>query len=543
MDERPARVLEYGAFPRPLSPLFRDYLEDAPRIRPFFEEGGFSIEGLTRAVARTSALPRNRDALAACLERQQRERGSAPAAAAAQRLALPGATAVVTGQQPVIFGGPLFVLYKALGALSLASLLEARLGTPVVPVFWVASDDHDFAEIRSTTILDEAGELHTVRYEPLQEPLGKPASQILLDPSVEKLLDDLARSLPPTLHRDELLARLRRSYRPGASLSGAFAQFLSSILPGLVVLDPADPALKALMAPVLAREIEEGSPTSRLATAVGERLLAAGYHQQVPVREGLLNLFVTMDGERRAVAFADSQIEVRGVGRTFSRADAVKRLLGDPTPWSPGVLLRPLAEDFMIPTLAYVGGPAEIAYHAQIGTSYAHFGIPRPAIVPRPSLTLAEPAHWRALEAEGLAILDLDGELESLLNRRAREAHPAVESAFESLRKPVEEGMAQVAAALGRVDPTLQGASEATLGRILHQIDTLHEKATRALKKRDTSRSDRLRRTRDALFPGGALQERGLGLVSALARHGIALVDVLGERLDPFARGHQVLSL
>jgi bacillithiol biosynthesis cysteine-adding enzyme BshC len=543
MDERPARLLEYGTFRRPGSPLFRDYLEDAPKIRPFFEEGGFSIEALSRAAERTASLPRQREALALCLERQQRERGSLAAAAQAQRLALPNATAVVTGQQPVLFGGPLFVLYKGLGALCLARLLEKRLKTPVVPVFWVASDDHDFAEIRSTTVLDEAGELRTVRYEPLQEPLGKPASQIILDPSIEKLLDSLAGLLPPTLHRDDILARLRRSYRPGASLSQSFASFLSSVLPELVVLDPADPALKTLMAPVLAREIEEGSPTSRLAAEVGERLLEGGYHQQVPVRQGLLNLFVTMDGERRAVGFADSEIEVRGLGRTLTKADALMRLKADPAPWSPGVLLRPLAEDFMLPTLAYLGGPAEIAYHAQIGTSYSHFGIPRPAIVPRPSLTLVEPAQWRALDAEGLDNLDLDGEVEALLNRRAREAHPGVETAFETLRKPVEEGMARVASALSEVDPTLEGASEATLGRILHQIDTLHEKATRALKKRDVSRSDRLRRTRDALFPGGALQERGLGLVSVLARHGVAVTDALLERLDPLARGHQVISL
>jgi uncharacterized protein YllA (UPF0747 family) len=227
----------------------------------------------------------------------------------------------------------------------------------------------------------------------------------------------------------------------------------------------------------------------------------------------------------------------------MTKQEAVAQLREDPSAWSPGVLLRPLAEDFLLPTLAYMGGPAEIAYHAQIGPSYAHFGIPRPVVLPRPSLTLVEPQQWRALESEGLSLPDLEGELESLLNRRAREANPRIDAAFERVRRSAEEGMADLTRAIAEVDPTLGGASDATLGRLLHQIDGLREKATRALKKRDQTRADRLRRTRDALFPGGAPQERGLGLVGLLARHGLAVAGEVGQRIDPFAPAHQVISL
>jgi bacillithiol biosynthesis cysteine-adding enzyme BshC len=543
MTEGPRTVLDYGAFQRPLSPLFRDYLASAPGVAPFFEPGGWGEAALEASCRRTLSLSRRRDLLAAALERQQRERGAPAAAAQAARLARPDAAAIVTGQQPGLFGGSLFVLYKALTALGLARRLEARLGTPVVPVFWVASDDHDFAEVRSVTLLGEGGELRTLRYQPAREPHGQPASQIVLDASISGLLADLKGSLPGSLHLDDIAGRLEQCYRPGATLSGAFAAFISSMLPDLVVLEPSDPALKSLMAPVLSREIQEGSPTSRLAAEVGARLLKAGYHQQVPVREGLLNLFVVMDGERRALGMTDSQVEVRGIGKTLSRDEALKRLEADPTPWSPGALLRPLAEDFMLPTLAYVAGPAEVAYHAQIGPSYAHFGIPRPIVVPRASLTLVEPAQARTLESEGLQLLDLEGEPEALLNRRTREAHPEVEDAFQKTRDAVDRGMTEVERILGTVDPTLQGAADAAHGRLLHQIETLREKAIRALKKRDHSRAERLRRTRDALFPGGALQERGLGLVSLLARQGVGVVDDVSRHIDPFARGHVVVSL
>jgi len=207
------------------------------------------------------------------------------------------------------------------------------------------------------------------------------------------------------------------------------------------------------------------------------------------------------------------------------------------------VLLRPLAQDRLLPTAAYVGGPAEIAYHAQIGPSYARFGIARPVLLPRPSVTLVEAAQARAMDAEGLGLVDLQSDPEALLAGWAREAHPEVEQAFARARDALTREMMQVEDTLGALDPTLKAAADSARGRALHQIETLHEKATRALKKRDQTRADRLRRTRDALFPGGSLQERGLAMIGALARHGGGLSEELRARMDVFATGHQVIHL
>jgi uncharacterized protein YllA (UPF0747 family) len=197
----------------------------------------------------------------------------------------------------------------------------------------------------------------------------------------------------------------------------------------------------------------------------------------------------------------------------------------------------------LLPTAAYVGGPAELAYHAQIGPSYARFGVPRPVLVPRPSLTLVEPAQARALEAEGLSPANLEADPEAQVARWAREAYPDVEAAFARATEALDGGLIALEEALGRVDPTLKAAADAARGRARHQIDSLHEKATRALKKRDQTRADRLRRTRDALFPGGSFQERGLGFVGLLARHGLALVPLVDDRMDVFAKGHQLVHL
>ena len=543
MPDAAPMVVDYGAFQQPPSRLFRDYLAGAEAVRPFFDGGRWDLDALAAAAGRTLDHGRRREALAAALARQQQELGTAAGVEAARRLAEPGATAVVTGQQAGLFGGPLYVLYKALAAVHLASLLEQRCSRPVVPVFWVASDDHDFAEVRSTAILDEAGRIRTVRYSPVREPAGEPASRIVLDDTIAALVQELARAIPPGLHRDEALGVLGACYRPGVTLAGAFARFLAAVVPGLVVLDPSDPALKALMAPVMAREIRDGSPTSRLAAEVGERLLASGYHQQVPVRPGFLNLFLMAGAQRRALASLDGVLEVRGPGSRIPVDEALRMLEAEPEAWSPGVLLRPLAQDDVLPTAAYVGGPAEIAYHAQIGPSYAAFGVPRPALVPRPSITLVEPAQARALEAEDLSLADLQADPERLVARWAREAYPEVEGAFGRAREALEKEMGAVEEVLGGLDPTLRAAADAARGRALHQIEALHEKSVRALKKRDRTRAERLRRTRDALLPGGSFQERGLGLVWLLARHGLAVAREIRGRMDPWATGHQVVTL
>jgi bacillithiol biosynthesis cysteine-adding enzyme BshC len=543
MASRPPIVIDYGAFQQPPSLLFRDYLTGAPGVEPFYGPPRWDLEALSKAADEALRGERPRDRVADALVRQQESRGARAAAAQAARLRDPRASAVVTGQQAVLFGGPLYVLYKALAAVVVARALEQRRGAPVVPVFWVAADDHDFAEIRSTTVLDEAGQIHDVRYSPHREPIGQPASKIVLDDTITERIEELRGRLPPGLHRDDVVAHVSSCYRPGATLSEAFTCLLSSLLPDLVLLDPSDPALKAACAPVFSRELVERSPTSRLAAEAGRRLLAAGYHQQVPVRAGFLNLFVYMEGERRAMGADDGTVEIRSLGRRMPVADAARLLESDPAAFSAGVLLRPLTQDHLLPTAAYVGGPAEIAYHAQIGPSYAHFRIPRPALVPRPSITIVEPAQARALEADELSLADLQADPQGVLSRWARQDYPEVDAAFGRVRQALEKEMTSVQDTLAALDPTLKAAADAARGRALHQVEGLQEKAMRALKKRDQTRADRLRRTRDALMPGGSFQERGLGLVNLLARHGLAVVDDVAQRLDPFAHGHQVIHL
>jgi bacillithiol biosynthesis cysteine-adding enzyme BshC len=539
--DRAARIISFDALKQPLSPLFRDYFASRGRASDFYPLG-FTREDMTKAAASTAAFSHPRAEVAAVLTREQPE--NTEARRNAEALSEPRTLAVVTGQQSVLFGGPLYVLYKALAAMELATAMSESLRTKVVPVFWVASDDHDFAEIRATTMMDGNSQLKTLRYEPSVEPNLQPASTIVLDPTIEGLAKSVRDLLPLSPWRDEACEALVDAYRPGRSISGAFSRLLQHFLPGLVIMDPAVPALKKLMRPVIEREIAELSPTSRLAADIGEKLLAAGYHQQVPVRAtGFLNLFLVENGKRRALGVSEKGIEVRGGHQLLTKGDLLARVSASPEDASPGVMLRPLAQDYLLPTIAYIGGPAEVAYHAQIGPSYAHFGIPRPVIFPRPSFSLVDAATARAMEAENLSFEELQTDTATLLARAAREANPEVERAFAEARQTIEGAFGSVEGILGKLDSTLRGAAQSALGRALHQVDGLQEKALRTMKRQDATRAERLRRTRDFIFPGGSLQERGVSWFSLLAKYGPPIIDDIRRDMDPWAKGHQVLPI
>jgi bacillithiol biosynthesis cysteine-adding enzyme BshC len=539
--DRAARIISFDALKQPLSPLFRDYFASRGRASDFYPLG-FTREDMTKAAKATAAFAHPRAEVADALIPEQPE--NSEARKNAEALNDPKTLAVVTGQQSVLFGGPLYVLYKALAAMELATAMSESLRTKVVPVFWVASDDHDFAEIRATTMMDGNSQLKTLRYEPSVEPNLQPASTIFLDTTIDGLAKSVRDLLPVSPWRDEVCDALVDAYRPGRSISGAFSKLLQHFLPGLVIMDPAVPALKKLMRPVIEREIAELSPTSRLAADIGEKLLAAGYHQQVPVRAtGFLNMFLVANGKRRALGVSEKGVEVRGGHEVMTKDQLLARVSAAPEDASPGVMLRPLAQDYLLPTIAYIGGPAEVAYHAQIGPSYAHFGIPRPVIFPRPSFSLVDAATARAMEAENLSFEELQTDTATLLAQAAREANPEVERAFVETRAAIESAFGSVEETLGKLDSTLRGAAQSALGRALHQVDGLQEKALRTMKRQDATRAERLRRTRDFVFPGGSLQERGVSWFSLLAKYGPPIIDDIRRNMDPWAKGHQVLPI
>jgi bacillithiol biosynthesis cysteine-adding enzyme BshC len=503
------------------------------------------------AIARVTAHPRDRGAIAAVLAAQQSARQAPePARANAARLADPRTVVVATGQQAGTFGGPIFTLLKALTAIKLARGVEATLGVPAVPVFWVDAEDHDWNEVASCTVLDAELAAKAVGVGASPRAGSCPISTLPLPPgSAAAALAALREALPPTEFTDSLLATLAGHYGDGVTLSRAFAGLMDGLLGqlGLVVYDASDPASKPLAASLFARELASPGETSRLASAAGAALESRGYKAQVtpgPEATALFALGETREPIRRTEA-GDYTIGDRSV----SRADLVAEATAHPERFSPNVLLRPLVQDTLFPTIAYVGGPSELGYFAQLKDVYAHFGLPMPLIVPRATATFADGACLRFLQKSGLELGALQARDDGTLNRLLEQTLPrAVEDALQAARADVEARMATVIAAVPAVDATLEGTAKSTLGKMTHELAALQQKVVQAAKRRDDTLRRQFERARALAFPSGEPQERAVGLVWLLNRVGPALVEILDRELpvdlaQPVPTHHWLLTL
>jgi bacillithiol synthase len=525
-----------------VSRLSADYAFDFTRLARFYPGNPARSEAWTEAIRRAQAYPRDRSTLAEAVGSQQDRRGApAEARAAAARLADAGTIAVVTGQQAGLFGGPLYTLLKALTAVRLAAKVTADHGVPAVAVFWVESEDHDWQEVSSCAVLDaEMGR----RVISLGTPPGAgetPVSSVVLDPSILAAVDGLRSTLPPTEFTAGTIDALAGAYRPGAGMSDAFAAWLESILGrlGLIVYDSSEPATKAMAAGLFARELESPA-TTRLALAQGRALVELGYHAQVAPHEDAVALFA-LDGTRQPIRARDGAFLV-GDDRVPA-GEMIERAHRHPERVSPNVLLRPVVQDTLFPTVCYVAGPSELAYQGQLGPVYEHFGVPQPLVAPRATATILDAAAAKFLAKYDVALESLQPDNEAALNALLEAQLPReIEEAHAGVSKAVDDGMARLIDALPAVDATLAGAARSSLGRMHHDLQALHDKIIQAAKRRDETLRRQFGRTRALAFPDGHPQERTIGFVSFLNRYGPALVDRLHDELEPDAGTHWVLT-
>lgn len=524
--------------------LAADYAFSFDSLAPFFAGDPHDAGAWRQSVERAQRHPRQRSAVADLLAAQLTRRSApAPAHAAVETLRDPRTVAVVTGQQAGLFGGPLYTLLKALTAVQLARRVSADHTVPAVAIFWIDSEDHDWEEVASTTLLDAEAQPRALTADPPAGAGELPVARLVLDDRITETLAQVRAVLPPTEFTEELLAELAKAYAPGRTMSEAFGRWLETWLGplGLIVFDCADPAAKPLAAPVFAHELAHPGRTTALAAGAGEALEAAGYHAQVDAHRDAAALF-HLDPERHAIRITAPGFTLgeRGV----SAADLLAEARGHPERFSPNVLLRPLVQDTLFPTVAYVGGPSELAYLGQLRGVYEHFGIPMPLVVPRSTATLLDSAAARFLQRYGLPLDAMQAQDESVLNRLLEaQLPPGVEAAFQDAHDCVGLKMQALIDALPALDPTLEGAARSTLGKIEHDLRTLHNKIIHAAKRRDETLRRQFVRTRSLTFPHGHLQERTLGFLHFLNRYGPALIDVLDRSLSPDPGHHCLLTV
>lgn len=452
------------------------------------------------------------------------------------RLHAPGALVVTTGQQPGLFTGPIYTIHKALAAAALARRLEAQWQRPVVALFWLAGDDHDHREASSAAWLDGQGRLDGWAL-PMRaaDAVQHPMSREPLPASIDEGLDKLARTLPPGPETDATMAWLARHYVAGATIHAAYAGALAELLGpyGVACLDATHPAVKAVQRPLLAQAL-------RNATALDATLAAlpdAG--TGIRAGEGATLVFLETAAGRERLLVEGDDFRARRSGDRFSLADLDALLDREPERFSANVLLRPVVERRIVPTVAYVAGPGEYRYlTAQASALYAAFGTTPQVPVPRWGGTLVEPWVERLLGRLGVtaeAVLADDGTLARSILRRDLPA--AVTAQLAALRDTI----ATTEQVLGReghaLDPVLDRAV-AGRGRKLSAVaDDLERLFERHLRKRDDIAHAQLRRVLDALRPGGAPQERHLTAATFLARYGRSWLDLIVEATDRWAAG------
>lgn len=517
------------------SALYRDFLNDFARVRSFYPCDFRDPAGAV-AAARARDYPASRRAkTASILARQAEQWGVLDASRdSLARFARADSVVVVSGQQPGLFGGPLYTLYKLLTAANLARTIEAETGAVTVPIFWIASDDHDFEEVRTTWVSDGAAEPTPLAYPAEAAPRGVSASRIRFGPAVEALVRSAESVVPPSPFREPLLARLRASYAPGRGFAEAFARFVAPIAAeqGVLLLEASDEEAKAAAMPVFEREVALGGGSSVAAKERGEDLEKAGYHAQIGRAGNELNLF-WHGREREAVRVTESgAFRLAASGQELSGSKLLALIRNRPADVSPGVLLRPLMQDHLLPTAAYVGGPAEVAYWAQVYALYPLFDLAPPAVAPRAGATLLEAKVARVLDRFGLDWSSLAGDPEAAVQAGLRALLPEdFGILFTRERGELEAVLDRLKTAVAAFDPSLESAITTAGHRFEREIEGLERKLMHVWKRRQDESVTQIRRAHGHLFPRGHLQERTVSMLGYAARYGPALLARLRESL------------
>lgn len=504
----------YGGLPG-VSALFAAYTASFERTARFYRHDPFSMAGWKEAAREALSAPG-----APRAEVAEALREINPGCAALERLAEPGTVAVVTGQQAGLFGGPAYTLYKALTAVQAARQLE-EAGQPAVPVFWVASEDHDLEEVSRVHVFDTRVRPMALQVE-AGEGRGRPVGTI---PVARPPLEELAGVLEGFLHAAEVRALVEAAYQPGRTFSESFRALLGALLRpyGVVLVDPLEPRLRRLAAPLLDRAWQQ---REALGAALMERrreLEQAGFHAQVEAQDGAALFFVLEGGVRRRAGESGA---------------------ADPAQWSPNALLRPVMQDWLLPTAIYVGGPAEVAYFAQSEALYARLLGRMPAVLPRAAFTLIDGRTRRLMERFGVTLADcLRGE-EALLELVGSRLTPArigqkVDEAAAAIAQSVEALRAELAA----FDPTLGEAMKRSGARIGYQLEKMRRKAARAALRKTAEAEEQARHAFRLVSPGRQLQERHYSFLPFLARHGMRVMEEILAELHPLEPVHEVLAL
>lgn len=459
----------------------------------------------------------------------------------------PETVAVVSGQQAGLFSGPLYTIYKALSAVRMAECLRMR-GFKAVPVFWVATEDHDFEEVSNTFIVGKKGNVVELKNEPNRCHENWPVGYVKLDESIKETIDEMFHGLQPTEFTDELRALITESWKSGEYFGDAFGVLLTRLLGkyGLIILCPLNSALKQLAAPIYVEAIRRSSEIVEALQARSARLVEEGFPAQVHIGDDYFPLFwQARDDTRNSLKKSkDGTFKTKDGTREFTLHELAEIAAHEPTRFSPSVVLRSVVQDYILPTACYFGGGAEISYFAQSGEVYRILGRPVTPILHRQSFSFIETKHAKTLDRYGLEFTDLFQGIEELLPGIV-EGHLNRDTArlFADVEEKINIELRRLDENLSAIDPTLAENLAKRRRKIIYHIAALRNKFHHVQMRKDETINHQIAGMFASIMPNGHLQERSLNISYFINRYGLNFVDWIYEALDLGDRGHRLIYL
>jgi len=521
--------------------LFLDFLSYSPKVRSFYPSSPNISDWVTQQTPGKRYDSARRQRVSDALARQNRSWNASPKSLANIERLRAGASAVVTGQQVGLFGGPFFSLLKALTAVKHAEEATSA-GVDAVPIFWLATNDHDLAEVNHTAILSSEG-LREVAT-PSRGVDDAPVGTVTFGPEIEEVVKSAIDVLGPVPAMD----LLRESYRPGETLGSAFARLFTALFGefGVILMDPSDAELHSIAQPIYTAAIERAHEIDEALLARGKELESAGYHQQVKVTPSSTLLFILKDGARIPIhrrVNGNNALEFLIKDEKLSQDQLLRHIAEKPNDFSPNVLLRPIVQDHLLPTLAYTGGSAEVAYFAQVGVVYEKLLGHVTPIVPRFSATVVEPKAKSLLDRYHLELKDAFRGEDALREKAAASTLPdELQGAFDRAAQSLEKSLDDVKSALIRLDKTLVEATDNAASKMQHQLESLRARAARAELRQSEVIGRHAQQLSNSLFPNRVLQEREVGAIYFLARYGVEFLQTLHDTLQSSCHDHQIVT-
>jgi bacillithiol biosynthesis cysteine-adding enzyme BshC len=454
--------------------------------------------------------------------------------------------AIVTGQQPGLLTGPLYTVYKAMTAILLAQRLEETQGVKCTPVFWLAGDDHDFAEARDTHILTKSDTPLPLRYEPQSNIDNMPLYRVPLEDSLHAIIDQAAQEVRGSELREGIQTFLHHTLDESESFNDWCGRLMARLFQEtpLVFFAPHLPSARRLAKNILQQEIANPLASTRLVNETGQRLQSIGYSQQVVKGDTECNFFLETDHRRCKVLFENDTYVIPATGDKYSTNDMAALLDEAPGRFSANVVLRPVLQQRLFPTAAYVGGPGEIAYWAQLKPLFEHFDQPMPIVYPRAQATLLTTKTKKLLTKNGLDMnILMEGSQFAMEKALRNGSAQSTMEVFTDQRQRVLASLDTMASALGKHSKSAQDQALQTNIRMNTQLDRLEQNVLRSDNQQVATAQKQVDRLCNTLAPGRKRQERVYTIFSYVFEHGWGIVPRLMKAMDVTSFSENELEL